>query len=320
MLTRQTVLWCKRETLYGSDPAMTGTDGLLAWDVNLDIKGEQLTRDVLRDTLSPISHVIGMKEVELSFKTELKGIGAHPGTAANLAAWDFDRLISGCSFNTGTLNGTQITYALISNDSAVNSLSFYVHLGDSNAGNRHKIVGARGTVKFNLQAGKFGEAEWNFKGLYNAVIAATLPGLQGVSSLQPPIIYNSSFQIAGFSPVCSKAEIDLGVDVVRRDSLNAAAGVHSFRITGRKPKLSFDADAVVESSNPFWGDWDGSVVDTFGITIGTNAQNRIDINGYFEYIQPKYGDADGVRKFDCEAAIISSNATTGNDEITIKAW
>lgn len=320
MLSRQTVVWTKRETTYGTDPAMTSSEGLLAWDVNLDIKGEQLVRDVLRDTLSPIAHVIGMKEVELSFKTEIKGIGAAPGTAANLQVFELDRLLSGCSFNTGTINGTSITYALISNDSSLNSLSFYVHVGDTNSGNRHKIVGSRGTVKFNLEAGKFGVAEWKFNGLYTAVIATTLPGLVGVSSLQPPIVYNSSFQIGGFSPVCSKAEIDLGVDVVRRESLNSVAGVHSFRQTERKPKLSFNADAVVESSNPFWGDWDGSVTDTFGITIGTNAQNRIDISGYFEYIQPKYGDSDGVRVYDIEAAIVSSAPSTGNDELTIKVW
>lgn len=318
MLTRQCVIWTKRESVYGTDPALSGTDALLAYDVNIDIKGEQLERPVLRDTLSPISHVIGIKECELTFKTELKGIGAHPGTTANRDAFDLDRLLSGCSFNTGTINGTSITYALVSNDSTMNSLAFYVHLGDSSAGNRHKITGARGSVKLNLAAGKYGEAEWKFMGLYNAVIAATLPGLAGVSTLQPPIVYNSSFQIAGFSPVCSAAEIDLGVNVIRRDSLNAASGVHSFRITDRKPKMTFDADAVVESSNPFWGDWDGSVIDTFGVTVGTNAQNRMDITGYFQYIQPKYGDADGVRKYDLEAAIVSSNSTSGNDEITIK--
>lgn len=318
MLTRQTVLWCAKETTYGTDPAMTGTNALLAWDINPDIKGDVLLREILRDTLSPISHVIGLKEVELSFKTEMRGIGAHPGTAANIASFELDRLLNGCSFNTGTISGTAITYALISNDSSIGSLSFYVHIGDSNAGLRHKVSGARGTVKFNLEAGKYGVAEWTFKGLYNAVVSATLPGLAGVSSLQPPIVYNSSFQIAGFSPVCSSAEIDMGVDVVRRDSLNSTTGVHSMRIVNRTPKLNFDADAVVESSNPFWGDWDGSVIDTFGINIGTNAQNTCIMTGYFQYDQPKYGDADGVRKYDIEASLCSSNATTGNDEILIK--
>lgn len=318
MLTRQTVIWTEREATYGTDPAMTSSDALLAFDVNIDIKGDQIVRDVLRDTLSPISHVIGLKEGELSFKTELKGIGAAPGTAANLQVFELDRLLSGCSFNTGTISGTSITYALVSNDSSLSSLSFRVFIGDSSAGNLHKLTGARGTVKFNLEAGKYGVAEWNFKGIYNAVSASTLPGLAGVSSLQPPIVYNSSFQIGGFSPVTSAAEIDMGVNVIRRDSLNAASGVHSFRTTERKPKLSFDADAVVETSNPFWGDWAGSVVDTFSINIGSVAQNIMIMNGYYEYIQPKYGDADGVRKYDIEAALVSSNASTGNDEISIK--
>lgn len=318
MLTKQTVIWCKRETTVGTDPAMTSTDALLAWDVNFEPKGEPLYREVLRDTLSPIAHVIGIKEESLSFKTEIRGIGAHPGTAANLASFELDRLLSGCSFNTGTISGTSITYNLVSSDSALSSLSFYVHIGDSISGNRHKLTYARGTCKITLQAGKYGVAEWNFKGLYNSVVASTLPGLAGVSSLQPPIVYNSSFQIAGFSPVCSQAEIDLGVNVVRRDSLNAAQGVHSFRITDRKPKLNFDADAVVEASNPFWGDWEGGVVDTFGITVGTNAQNKVEFTGYFEYVQPAYGDADGVRKYDIEAAIVSSSPSTGNDELTIK--
>src|SRR3990167_910957 len=315
MLTRQTVIWCARETTYGTDPAMTGTNGLLAWDVDITIAGEQLEREALRDTLSPLSSVNGIKECELTFKTEWKGIGAHPGTAANISAFELDRLLSGCSFDTGTISGTAITYALTSNDNTMKSLSFYVHVGDSSAGNRHKITGARGTVKLPLQAGQYAKPEWTFKGLYNSVISATLPTLTGLGNVVPQPVYNSSFQISGFSPVSSAAEIDLGVDVVRRDSLNAAAGVHSFRITGRKPQFNFDVDAVVESSNPFWGDWDANVVDTFGVTIGTNAQNRCEITGYYQINQPKYGDADGVRKYDIEASLVSSNTATGNDEI-----
>lgn len=313
MLTRQTVIWSKRETTYGTDPAMSSADGLLAWDVNLDIKGEQLTRDVLRDTLSPIAHVIGLKEVELTFKTEIRGMTA----VTNTASYEMDDLLGGCGFNTGVYSGTTTVYSLVSNDSSIGSVSFYVHMGDSSAGNRHKITGARGTVKFNLAAGKYGEAEWKFNGLYNSVISATLPGLSSVTSVQPPIVYNSSFQIAGFSPVCSAAEIDLAVDVTRRDSLNAAQGVHSFRITGRKPKLSFDLDAVVEASYAQWTNWEAGVVSTWAVQVGTSNTNTTRFAGYFENIQPKYGDSDGVRKYDVEAALVSSNPSTGNDEFTI---
>lgn len=310
MLSRRTVLWAKRETTYGTDPAMTTSDGVLVYDINLDIKGEQLERPVLRDTLSPIAHVIGMKEVELTFKTELKGIGA----VTSIGNFELDDLLSGCGFNTGVYSGTTTVYSLVSAENSMGSVSFGVFLDDAN---KHKIIGARGSVKFNLKAGKYGELEWKFNGLYNAVTSATTPAYAGLGNVQPPIVYNSSFQIGGFSPVCSSAEIDMAVDVVKRESLNATDGVHSFRITGRKPKLSFDADAVAESSNPFWGDWAGNVVDTYGIQIGSSPTNIIKLSGYFEYIQPKYGDADGIRKYDIEAALVSSNSVTGNDEVTI---
>lgn len=309
MLTRRTVVWQARETTYGTDPAMTSANGIEIYDVNLDIKGDKVERPALRDSLSNIQHIVGMKECELTFKTSLKGMGA----VTTVSSLEIANLLSGCSFNTGVYSGTTTVFSLVSAENSMNSVSFKVFLDDANA---HKITGARGTVKFNLSAGKYGEAEWKFNGLYNSVISATTPSLT-LSSVVPPVVYNSGFQIAGFSPVCSSAEIDLAIDVIRRESLNATQGVHSFRVTGRKPMLNFDADAVAESSNPFWGDWEGNVVDTFGVTIGSNATNIIKFGGYFEYVQPKYGDADGVRKFDIEAALVSSIPSSSNDELTI---
>ena len=308
MLTRRTVLWAKRETLYGTDPALSSSDQILAWDVDLQIKGENLERQILRDTLSPLNSVIGMKEVELSFKTELKGIGA----VTSIGNWALDDLLSGVGFNTGVYTGTTTVYSLVSSETTIQSLSFAVFIDEL----KHKILGARGNLKLNLNAGQYGICEWNFKGLYNAVTAATVPAL-AADSVNPPIVYNSGFQISGFSPVCSAAEIDLGNDVVRRESLNAVDGVHSFRLTGRRPKLSFDADAVAESSNPFWGDWAGNIVDTFGIQIGSSVTNITKLTGYWQVIQPKYGDDEGVRKYDIEAALVSSNTSTGNDELQI---
>ncbi len=310
MLTRRTVILGKRETLYGTDPAMApSTDGILAYDVDFDIKGEKLPRPVLRDSLSPMPHVIGMKECSLTFKTELKGVGA----VTSVGNFELDDLLSGAGFNTGVYTGTTTVYSLQSQESLMSSLSFIVNID----GNIHKILGSRGTVKFNLAAGKYGECEWNFMGLFNPVGTGTLYDLTGISEVKPPIVYNSSFQIAGFSPVCSAAEIDIANNVVRRDSLNATYGVSGFRLTDRTPKLSFDADAVAESSNPFWGDWEGSVVDTFGIQVGSNATNIIKMAGYFEYDSNKYGDQDGVRKYDCEASLVSSSVNSQNDELTI---
>jgi len=106
-------------------------------------------------------------------------------------------------------------------------------------------------------------------------------------------------------------------DVSRSDSLNATYGVQMFRIAGRKPKMTFDADAVVEASNPFWGDWSGAVVDTFAVLVGTNGNGYI-IEGIYEYTQNKYADKDGISKYECEAALVSSDANAQNDELKLK--
>jgi len=311
MLTRRTVILAGREATYGTDPALGSTNAILAFDIDLDIKGEVLERDVLRDTLSRMPHVVGMKECSLSFKAELKGAGL-TGTSPT-ASTDIGLLYSGCGFNTGVVTGTTLVYSLVSQESEMNSIAFKVEKD----GNYHKVLGARGTVKFNLEAGKYGVVEFEFQGLYDPVTAGTIHDISGLTENKPPIVYNSSFQIAGFSPVCSAAEIDIAVGVVRRDNLNAQYGVEGFRLTSRKPMLNFNADAVVEASNPFWGDWEGEVVDTFGIQIGSDPGNIVMFTGHFQYESNKYGDQDGVSKYDCVAALVSSSSTSKDDELTI---
>lgn len=309
MLTRRTVIEVALETNYGTDPA-TGFSPVLAWDVEPDIRGEVLERPILRDTLSPISHVIGMKDIALNFKTELKTGGGNGGTVPEMG-----NLLQGCAYGSAAHTDTApIIYSPISEENKITSVSLYLYKD----GNKHKITGARGTFRLNMEAGKFGVVEWEFQGLYNAVIASTVPDVSAASLVKPPIVYNSNFQIGGFSPVCSACNIDVANEVVKRADLNSTAGVHSFRISGRKPKMEFNADAVVESSNPFWGDWSGDVLATFAIVVGTGDYgNQVKIDGFFQYETNKYGDADGVGQYEVVAALVSSDTNTQNDELVL---
>jgi len=314
MLTRRTVILAKREASYGTDPAMSpSSDGILAYSVDIDIKGENLERPVVRDTLSPMPSVIGMKSATLKFNLELKGIGA----TTSVGNWELDDILSGVGFDTGVYTGTSTVYSLQSQESLMSSVSFIVNVD----GNIHKICGAKGTMKLVLDAGKYGEAQFQFDGLYNPVGTGTLYDLSGISNVKPPIVYNSSFAIGSFNPVTSKVEIDLGNAVTERDSLNATYGVAGFRITDRqKAAMSFDADAVAESSNPFWGNWEASNVQTLGITIGSNATNVINLTGYFNMESVKYGDDKGVRKIDCKAGLCSSDVNSQNNELKITLY
>lgn len=310
MLTRRTVILAKRETTYGTDPAMApSTDGVLVYGVDLDIKGEKLERAVVRDSLSPMPHVIGMKSCVLKFKAELKGMG----TTTSIGNFELDDLLSGVGFDTGVYTGTSTVYTLQSQESLMSTVSFIVNID----GNMHKILGCKGNMKLNMQAGKYGECDFEFQGLYNPIGSGTLYDLSGISNVKPPVVYNSSFTIGGFSPVTAKAEIDLGNQVARRDSLNATYGVSGFRITDRNGSLSFDADAVAESSNPFWANWEASTVAAWSMQVGSNATNIIKASGYYAVETQKYADDNGVRKYDLKAGLCSSSVNSQNDEVLI---
>ena len=307
MLTRRTLIACGQETTYGS---VATTYQILGFDVDLDVIGEKLERPIVRDSLSPIPHVMGMKEMAVTFKTEIRGYAA--GSVPEM-----DALLAGCGFATAVHADTaEITYSLQSVEDAIKSTSLVVYKD----GTQHTMLGCRGNVKFIFEAGKYGVAEWDFKGLYQGTgVALTTPDLAGIDTTKPPIVYNSLFQIGGFSPVCSKCDIDLANEIQRRDDLNATYGVKSFTLTGRKPKMSFRADAVVESSNPFWGDWSSCVVSTFGIHAGSAPQGeQVFFSGYFQYEGNKYADDSGQVVYDCEAALVSSDVNAQNDELTIR--
>ncbi len=310
MLTRRTVILAKRETTYGTDPAMApSTDGVLVYGVDLDIKGEKLERSVVRDSLSPMPHVIGMKECTLKFKAELKGMG----TTTSIGNFELDDLLSGVGFDTGVYTGTSTVYTLQSQESLMSSVSFIVNVD----GNMHKILGSKGKLKFNMEAGKYGECDFEFQGLFNPIGSGTLYDLSGISNVKPPIVYNSSFTIGGFSPVTSKAEVDLGNTITRRDSLNATYGVAGFRLTDRNGALNFDADAVAESSNPFWANWEASNVAAWSVQVGSNATNIIKMSGFYVAETLKYGDDKGVRKYDQKAGLCSSSVNSQNDELLL---
>jgi hypothetical protein len=305
MLTRKSAIRVALETTAGTDPA-SGFSTLLAWDIEPDIKGEVLKRDMLRNTLSNVGHVVGIQESAVNFKTELKS-GGGSGTVPEM-----DLLLQSVGFGTAAHSGTEdIVYSLKSDEADLKTLSLYIYKD----GNKHKVTGARGNLRFVMEAGKYGICEWEFRGKYNAVVAETAP--TAAAGVTPPVMYNSSFQIAGFSPVSSRAQIDLQNNISRRDDLNATAGVDSFRLTTREPKFEFDADAVVESSNPFWGDWSGAVVDTFAIQAGTNDGSIVKLTGYFQYDSAKYADKEGVSVYECVATLVSSDASTSNDELTV---
>lgn len=308
MLTRKTVVLFELESTYGTDPVpVAADDGIYAADVEVEPSGEVLERDYYRDTLSKASPVIGMKEAQLTFKTEIKGSGA-AGTAPKIG-----KLLQACAMSETVSAGVSVTYAPVSAEASMKSLTFYVYKD----GNLHKITGARGTYVLNLEAGKYGTISWTFKGLYNDVSAAAAPSITMSEVTLPPIVYNASFTWGGYAAVASALSIDYGNVLSRRESFNAPAGVGSFRIGDRKPQGSFNPEAVVEATHPFWGDWKNSTARALGIVIGATAGNICTINApKCVSTGVKYSDDEGVAVYDTQF-VLAENNSSGDNELSI---
>lgn len=76
-LTRRTVVMAALENSY-ADPEtdISASDGLLCnMAPEISAEGERIERDPVRDTLSPIGHVIGAKQVPINLTVEAKGGG-----------------------------------------------------------------------------------------------------------------------------------------------------------------------------------------------------------------------------------------------------
>lgn len=308
MLTRRTVLLAKTETTYGTDATPTTTsNALLVSEPTIKITGEVLDRDYLRDSLSPMAPIIGMKEAEIDFVTELKGSGA-AGVAPIIGV-----LFKGCGMAETITTSASVTYAPQSNEANVGSLTIYFYRD----GNLHKLTGARGSFALTLEAGKYAKLKFNFKGLYNAVSASACPSVTISESTAPVPVYGTSTTWGTYSPIASNLSVEYGNEITRIESINAAAGVDSFRISARKPQGKMSLAAIVEATHPVWADWASSTVRALVSTLGAVAGNIVTISA------PKcvptsvdYGDDAGVTTYDLPF-LLTKNADAGDDELKI---
>lgn len=113
-LTRRTTVLAATEATPGVDPG-TGYQAILTREgTQINVQGEVVTRDALRDTLSPRGHVIGLKQVDLTIPVELRAGGLNAGL---LQAPEVDPLLLACALQQSagsviTLTGVSGTFVL----------------------------------------------------------------------------------------------------------------------------------------------------------------------------------------------------------------
>jgi hypothetical protein len=302
MLTRKCTLLAKAETTYGTDAAPTAAlNAILAKDVDIRPLGEELVRDFLRSSLSPLPHVIGERYGELKFATELKGSGA-AGTVPEIGV-----LFKGCWFSETINAGVSVVYQPSS--AATSSITFYVYRD----GLLYKLLGSRGTGELDLSVGKYGVINWTFQGLYSDVTDSALQAGTYNATL-PPVIVGASFSIGAYAAVATKLAFNIANQFAFRRDLNNANGIREVLISGWPDRGgSFDPEAVLEATHPFYANWKNGTQAALSVTAGSSAGDRCVITApkvQYKSITP--GDREGIYVYDVPFRL-AQNA--GDDEV-----
>lgn len=308
MLTRRSALLAEIETTYGVDPTPSpSADAVECIDLEIKVNGEVIERDVYRSTFSKATPGIALKHGEITFKLEMKG----SGTAGTVPV--IGKFLKACGMGETIVALTSVTYAPLSDESNIKSLTIYAYKD----GLVHKLNGCQGTWVFDGEAGKYGIVTFTFTGLFNSIVAASLPALSNLETTLPQKLVSASLTWGAYSAIASKINIDYGSKVTIRESVSALTGIARIRISDRSPIGSFNPDAVVEATHPFWGDWEAGTLRALAFIIGATAGNIVTITAPKCFSTgPGYEDDSGVVKYNIPFQLIA-NDSSGDNELSI---
>ena len=302
LLTRQTVLLAKTEVTYGTDPTPAAANAIAAFDVQVTPSVQTVTRPLYKATIGASQPIAGFKDIEISFKTELKGSGA-AGTAPETAP-----LFKACAMEETVDSGVSVTYSPVSDD--LDSVTIYVYKD----GTLHKLHGGMGTFSIDASVGQITTISWTFQGKTAAESQTAHPGSEVYDSTVPVALTSAGLSYGGWSAIATKATLDIGNTVAQRPSMNESDGVIGYMITSRETKGGIDPEADPTTFD-VWAALKAADSDAFSITIGATAGNICDIDCPACVLTgAPYGDRNGIVTHDLGFICAESS---GDDEIAI---
>lgn len=305
MIKKRSVLFAKTETTSGTDVTPTeGANAIRVIDADIKEVIEKVERPVGQKFLGNIPSVAGTKHYELTFKVEVAGSGT-----VNLATRHAPLLLA-CSMDETINSGTDITYEPISGETTVYSCTIWLYID----GRVYKPTGCIGSVKLICEAGKIAIYEFTMKGKYVASSALSLPSPTYDANIPPTCKAGTFTYDSKTTLVVGKLEIDLGNVIATRFDVADATGIAGFVITDRKPMLTMNPEAQVETSYTFRTD---QLVnqDQLSYVIGGTSKNIMTVTVPKVNIENiDLGDNEGVLLEEITAEI---DISSGDDEIAI---
>jgi hypothetical protein len=289
ILKRRRVVLAKVETTYGADASPLATaDAILCQSgSSISVGAEEVERDMIRATMTPLGHVVTGKTVSLSLSCELRG----SGTAGS--APEIDPLLRACGLDPATVADASVIYSPLSDSDAHESVTLYWY----EDGLLHKAVGCRGTMSLSLSVNGIPTISFDLSGIYADPSDAALPS-PTLSDVVPPVCRSAGVAIGSYTPVATSVDLSLGNDVQQRQDINATDGIAGYMITGRKPTGSIDPEAALLADFDPWTAWKNGTTAAIEAAAGTVAGNIMTMSvPAAMYQTPSYSDRNGITTY-----------------------
>ena len=314
--TRNTVILAKVEGTYGTDSTPTGAEAMLVSKPTITpLRSNNVERDVLVGYLGQREQLVGTYYAECAFDVELVG----GGTVGTAPAWGC--LLRACGLAETETADTRVDYTPIS--SAFESVTIYWY----DAGVRHKVLGARGTVSFKLTSGGIPVMSFSFKGLYVAATATTnatptLTGFKVPLVVAEPntgdLTLGGTHSTSGAPAISSGTAFpSMGLEVNLNNTVDyiPTLGGESVEITQRAPSCSFDLELTAAQEVTAMADVLAGTLTTAGLVHGTAGGYKSLIwLPQVQRINPSKKDQNGKRYIGFDGRLVPS---AGNDEFRL---
>lgn len=306
LFSRKTSVLAKLETTYGIDSVPTGSaNAILVSNVSLSPQDvDSVDRNLYYPYLGASPQLVVGQKVMLDFDVEIAGAGTSAVTKAA-----FDPLLQACGFASTINTSISVDYTPVS--TGFKSLSLYCFID----GIKHSMVGAMGTVSFELAEKKIPVMKFKFTGMYAAPTDSSNPTAVFTQWQIPQGVNNtntSAFTLHGYSGILQSLTIDMNNTITHHNWV----GSENITITDRKPSGSITMQMPDTLAAKDWfAEALAMTLGTLTLTHGTAAFNtfKVDCPASVQLIKPTYGDADGVRTLQASLAFIPTSA--GNDEV-----
>lgn len=312
LLTRKRTILAKIEAVYGTDPVPTGAaNAILVSDLTLTpLDSELASRDLVRPFLGNSEQLPVAVSAQAEFAVEIAG----SGTAGTAPAWG--PLLRACAFAETLFIAPDPTpraeYLPVS--AGIESVTIYVNVD----GVLHKLLGARGTVRMEMNARSIPRFRFTFRGLFVAIADGAAPAVT-LTAWQKPLPVNkgntSGLSLHGFAGgVMSELSIDVANSVVFR----SLVGQELVAITDRQSSGSISLEAVTVATKDWWTSAKDAATGAFSILHGLTAGNKIKVDApAVQLLSPQYQDLDGIQMLQMQMGF--QPTTAGNDELKITA-